>query len=149
MSHVVVRLGEARFALPMDAVAEVGRLPALTRVPGVPPWVAGVANWRGRVLGIIELRGLLGIPADADAGQSARLVLLQQGGAAVGVLTDRVDGVIEVDLETVDPPLLTLPEDARSLLIGQVTDDAGPIGVLDASAVFSLRGTLPGARRAG
>ena len=52
MSHVVVRLGGGRFALPMDAVAEVGRTPEVTRVPGTPAWVTGVTNWRGRILTI-------------------------------------------------------------------------------------------------
>ena len=56
---VLVRLGGCRYALPMASVAEVGRPPALTRVPGLPAFVAGVANWRGRVLAVLDLRGLL------------------------------------------------------------------------------------------
>jgi purine-binding chemotaxis protein CheW len=147
VSHVVVRLGGGRFALPMDAVAEVGRTPAVTRVPGTPAWVRGVANWRGRILGILDLRLLLGLPAQ-DAGEG-RLVVLQRAGSAVGVVAERVDGVIEVDTEALEPALLTLDAEAGALLEGQLTDENGPVGVVDAGAVFALRHRVGVARRAG
>lgn len=147
MSHVVVRLGGGRFALPMDAVAEVGRTPAVTRVPGTPSWVSGVTNWRGRILGVLDLRHLLGVPQD-DAGEG-RLVVLARNGATVGVVAERVDGVIEVDEEALEPPLLTLPAEAGALLEGQVTDEIGPVGVVDADAVFALRRSASAVRRAG
>lgn len=148
MSHVVVRLGGGRFALPMDAVAEVGRTPGVTRVPGTPSWVTGVANWRGRILGILDLRDLLGLAPDASAGEG-RLVVLVRGGAQVGVVAERVDGVIDVDHEALEPALLTLPAEAGALLEGQLTDEHGPVGVVDAGAVFALRHRVGVARRAG
>lgn len=148
MSHVVVRLGGGRFALPMDAVAEVGRTPGVTRVPGTPPWVKGVANWRGRILGILDLRELLGVPAGAVAGED-RLVVLSRGGSMVGVVAERVDGVVTVDTDALEPALLTLPAEAGALLEGQLTDENGPVGVVDAGAVFALRHRIGVARRAG
>ena len=147
MSHVVVRLGGGRFALPMDAVAEVGRTPAVTRVPGTPGWVAGVANWRGRILGVLDLRELLGVPR-GGAGEG-RLVVLSRNGTAVGLVAERVDGVVDVDPEALEPALLTLPAEAGALLAGQLTDEHGPVGVVDADAVFALRRSAGTARRAG
>jgi purine-binding chemotaxis protein CheW len=147
VSHVVVRLGGGRFALPMDAVAEVGRTPGVTRVPGTPAWVTGVANWRGRILGILDLRGLLGVP-NADGGEQ-RLVVLTRNGSSVGLVAERVDGVIDVDPEALEPALLTLPAEAGALLEGQLTDEYGAVGVVDAAAVFALRHRIGVARRAG
>ena len=147
MSHVVVRLGGGRFALPMDAVAEVGRTPAVTRVPGTPSWVSGVANWRGRILGILDLRELLGVDRTDDG--EGRLVVLQRAGSAVGLVAERVDGVIDVDTDALEPVLLTLQAEAGALLEGQLTDEQGPVGVVDAGAVFALRHRVGVARRAG
>jgi purine-binding chemotaxis protein CheW len=147
LSHVVVRLGGGRFALPMDAVAEVGRTPAVTRVPGTPGWVSGVANWRGRILGILDLRELLGV--ERHDGGEERLVVLQRNGVAAGVVAERVDGVIEVDQDALEPVLLTLSGEAGALLQGQLTDEHGPVGVIDADAVFGLRRAAGAARRAG
>ncbi len=74
---VVVRLGGSRYAVPMSCVAEVGRPPSLTRVPSLPAWTAGVANWRGRVLAVIDLRPLLAAPV-AGLDRRARLVVLNR-----------------------------------------------------------------------
>lgn len=145
---VVVRLGGCRYALPMASVAEVGRPPALTRVPGLPAWVAGVANWRGRVLAVLDLRGLLAA-GTGSLDRRARLVVLHHGGVRVGVLVESVAGGAALDPEAVEPALAHLHESTSSLLVGQVTDAEGPYGVLDLDAVLALADGLPRPRRAG
>jgi purine-binding chemotaxis protein CheW len=144
---VVVRLGGCRYALPMPAVAEVGRPPALTRVPGVPNWVAGVANWRGRVLAVLDLRPLLSAdPSSLD--RRGRLVVLTRGGVTAGLLTEGVEGTADVDADSVEPSLPNLPAATGALISGQITDARGPVGVLDLEAVFGLADTLTRSRRA-
>lgn len=145
---VVVRLGGSRYALPMDCVAEVGRPPSLTRVPGVPAWLAGVANWRGRVLAVLDLRTLLAAPA-GPLDRRARLVVLNRAGVPVGLLTEGVEGTHLLHDEQVEPSLAHLPAAAADLLVGQLTDEEGPCGVLDLDAVFRLADALPRVRRAG
>lgn len=145
---VLVRLGGCRLALPMASIAEVGRPPGLTRVPGLPAWVAGVANWRGRVLAVLDLRSLLGEPT-GGLDRRGRLVVVTNAGLRVGLLVESVSGAAAVDTEAVEPVLAHLPPGAGALLVGQVTDEQGPYGVLDLDAVFALATTLPRARRAG
>jgi purine-binding chemotaxis protein CheW len=132
----------------MDCVAEVGRPPSLTRVPGVPAWLAGVANWRGRVLAVLDLRSLLAAPG-APLDRRGRLVVLNRGGVPVGLLTEGVEGTHLLDEDQVEPSLAHLPDSAASLLAGQTTDADGPCGVLDVDAVYRLADALPRARRAG
>jgi purine-binding chemotaxis protein CheW len=131
----------------MSAVAEVGRPPGLTRVPGLPAWLAGVANWRGRVLAVVDLRPLLAAGDELD--RRARLVVLNRGGVPVGLLTEGVEGTQLLDPERVEAALAHLPGTAAELLLGQVTDADGPCGVLDLDAVYRLSESLPRARRAG
>ena len=66
---VVVRFGGARYAVPMADVAEVVPVPRVTRVPGTPTWLAGVVNWRGRVLPVVDLRPIIGDPLSPAAQQ--------------------------------------------------------------------------------
>jgi purine-binding chemotaxis protein CheW len=145
---VVVRLGGCRYALPMASVAEVGRPPALTRVPGLPPFVAGVANWRGRVLAVLDLRSLLQAGVE-PLDRRGRLVVLQHAGVRVGLLVEQIASGVRLDPETVEPVLAHLPASTGGLLAGQVTDADGPYGVLDLDAVLALAAQLPRARRAG
>lgn len=147
--HVVLRLAGGRFGLPLAAVAEVGRPPLLTRVPGLPEWVAGLANWRGRVLAVVDLRPLLGAtgPAGAPA-RCNRLVVLVHRGVQVGLLADTVDGTAHL-VAAAAPPSVGLAASAAALLSGVVSDAGGPVALLDVDAVLALSDRLPRARRAG
>ena len=145
---VVVTLGDSRFALPMSGVGEVGRPPSLTRVPGVPDWVAGVTNWRGRVLAVLDLRGLLGTPV-GPLDRRGRVLVLSCGGVSAALLVERVIGTVPHDPASMEPVLASLQASTAGLLAGQVTDADGPCAVLDLEAVFALSSTLPRARRAG
>lgn len=142
---IVVRLGTGRFAVGLASVAEVGRAPRVTRVPGLPEWLAGVANWRGRILPVLDLRTLLGadaVPLDSRG----RLLVLSQGALVVGMLVDAVDGTTMLGGAVAAFPPASGPA-GSSLLSGQVPRDDGPIAVLDVAAVLRLRDSLPRGRR--
>ena len=145
---VVVRLAGTRYSVDMDAVAEVGRPPHVTRVPGVPSWIAGVANWRGRVLPVIDLRVLLGAPV-LDLGVSGRILVMTREGVTLGFLAERVEGVVSLPMDTLEPVLSTLSRTTASILTGQLAHADGPIAVLDLETIFGLRSQLPRVRRAG
>jgi purine-binding chemotaxis protein CheW len=133
---VAVRLGDARYAIPMADLAEVGRAPLTSRVPGTPRWVAGVGNWRGRVLAVLDGRALLD-PTAYAAPPGDRLVVLAKDGVTVGLLVDRLDGTTPLP-EAVEPA----PPGAADLVVGTVIDDEGPLGLRDVGAIIGLRHRL-------
>ncbi len=142
---IVVRLGLGRFAVYLSSVAEVGRAPHVTRVPGLPSWLAGVANWRGRILPVLDLRPLLGaeaVPLDSRG----RLLVLTDGGHLVGMFVDAVDGTTMLGGDVAAFPPASGPRGA-ALLSGQVPREDGPIAVIDVPSVFRLRDSLPRGRR--
>jgi purine-binding chemotaxis protein CheW len=141
---IVVRFGAGRFAVDIASVAEVGRVPAVTRVPGVPAWVAGVANWRGRILPVLDLRSLLGAdPRELD--DDGRLTVLTDNSVAVGLLVDSVEGTTSLT-DVAAFPAASAPA-GSDLLSGQSPREDGPIAVLDVPAVMRLRESLPRGRR--
>lgn len=142
---VVVRLGSGRFAVSLESVAEVGRVPGITRIPGGPDWLAGVANWRGRLMPVLDLRGLLGADRTPFT-SSARLVVIVDDGVSAGVIVDTVEGTGELGAQIDEFPA-ALSGPGATLLRGQVPRDDGPVAVLDAAAVLALRETLPRTRR--
>ncbi len=143
---VLVRFGAARYALPMESVAEVVAVPALTRVPGSPHWLAGVVNWRGRVLPVIDPRALLG--ADRNAlPSSARLLVLSGDGVEAGFLAEAVAGLLEAGAAVTTAAPATASAAASSLVRGVLSDAHGPLSLLDATAVLALRAELPSVRR--
>lgn len=135
---VLIRLGSSRYAVDMADVAEVAMVPDVTRIPDAGPWLRGVANWRGRMLPVLDLRPLLGA-ADLPLASSARLVVLARDELVVGLLAEALPGVYDDALREVAPPPPTLSPDAAALVSGQLRDGRGPIAVIDVDAVLSLR----------
>jgi twitching motility protein PilI len=144
VNGVVLRFGGARYALDMAAVAEVVPVPVITRLPGVPPWLSGVVNWRGRVLPVVDLRPLAGA-TQGPLPTSARLVVLTHDEHEVGVLADFVPGLLEATGDVVDAMPATVAAGIASLVSG-IVDHEGPVALLDAAAIVRLRQQLPSAR---
>lgn len=61
-------LAQQSFALPVDVVIELlnSRGCSITTLPRMPHWASGIMNHRGRVVPVIDLRTLLGMPSMHD-----------------------------------------------------------------------------------
>ena len=100
MKNVIVFThGDARFAIELRWVREVFTLGHVTPVPRAPAAVAGVVNYRGSIVPVLDLDALLGwrgggnaraLPP-AQAGQGAILVEVEDMRAAL-----RLSSVVEV-----------------------------------------------------
>lgn len=97
--HVVFRLAGERFALPLGAVREVVvPQPPFARVPRVSEAVRGVMNLRGRVLPVVDLAPLVGLPAQPLAGGQGQVLVLEREKRSLGFLIGQVIGVEPVVL---------------------------------------------------
>jgi len=95
-------LDREEFGIPVTQVREVIRVAEITRVPQAPPHVRGVANLRGRILAVVELRSRLGLsPADLTA--RSRVVVVEVRGRVLGLLVDAVSQVTKVPETSVVP----------------------------------------------
>jgi chemotaxis signal transduction protein len=139
-THVCVRLGHGRYAVPLNSVDHVMQVPPLSRVPGGPLWLAGVANWRGRVLPVVDVRPLLGVERTVLPG-SGRILVLADGEVRAGVLVESVLGLIDDPGSGIEAVPATVTPAAASILEG-IVDAEGPVGLLDVASVLGLRGQL-------
>jgi chemotaxis signal transduction protein len=60
VSRLCFELGGVDYALPLCAVSGVAECGALRAIPGAPPPVLGVTEWRGHLLTVLDLPRLLG-----------------------------------------------------------------------------------------
>lgn len=98
---VTFAVGEEMFAVPMDPVQEIIRVPEVSRLPLAPPALEGLSNLRGRVLPIVSLRRLFG--ADERALDDASRALVINLGTPLGFVVDRVASVVNVEPGQVEP----------------------------------------------
>lgn len=91
---VIFRAGGERFALPLAAVREVVvPQPPFARVPRAGPAVRGAMNLRGRVVAVVELALVLGLPADLLGPQQGHVLVLARERRGLGFLVAAVLGV--------------------------------------------------------
>lgn len=85
------RLGQRRLVSSFDEVVEILPLPPVTPVPGAQPWMLGVANVRGNLLPVVDLKQFLeGERTVVHEGQ--RVLVVRQSGGNVAVTIDELFG---------------------------------------------------------
>lgn len=133
---VTFRLGSEMCALNAALVVNVFRLTSLALLPGAPAPVHGVTMWRGEVLTLLDLRGLLGISTAAltDLG---RVIVVGRSRAAFGFLADSVHGVRAINRDEVHSLSGQAGGDRR--LVTGITSDA--LLVLDGEEILGLANT--------
>ena len=85
------RIGNRRLASAFDEVLEILPLPQVTPVPGAQPWMLGLANVRGNLLPIVDLKQFLEGERTV-LHESQRILLVRQPGGDVAVLIDELFG---------------------------------------------------------
>ncbi len=107
MSEVMTPLPERCVSFTLDGecfgvdvlqVREVLNRPELTSVPGAKQFCVGVINLRGRILTVMDLRRLLGLP-DFDAEHSEHLLVVEHKGRMIGLIVDTVGDVLNLNPE--------------------------------------------------
>jgi purine-binding chemotaxis protein CheW len=130
---VVFRLDDEEYAVDVDAVQEIIRVPeALIRVPKSYDFVEGLVNLRGTVLPVVDLRTRLGL-GRTGRDERQRIVVLIIGGVRTGFIVDSVAEVARVGRNVLEPApelsaeqarvvsrVANLPDQQRMLLLVQV-----------------------------
>lgn len=125
--HVVFRVAAERYALPLGAVREVvPPQPPFARVPRSSDAVAGVMNLRGRVVAVVDLAALVGLPPQSLAAGTGQVLILDHGKRALAFLIGGVLGV-----EPLEPPAAAAAGPVR----GVAPARGGAVTVLDADTL--------------
>jgi purine-binding chemotaxis protein CheW len=96
-------------------------------VPGTPSFVLGVMNHRGRILPVLDVRGLFEL-AGRGVPEGSRVLAVEAGGMTFGVFAEAVIGTVTVGAHELAPPPVILPADRQAFLRG-VTGEM--VAVLD------------------
>jgi twitching motility protein PilI len=89
---VAVRMGGETFLVAREETREVLGLPAVvTRIPGTKPWIRGLANVRGQLLPLLDLRLFLG-SGSTQSGRNTRVVVVNHRDIPAGLIVDEVLG---------------------------------------------------------
>lgn len=131
-------LGQERYAFRTSCVREVFPLTEITPLPGLPAYVLGVVNVRGRILSVMDIRRLLEF-GNVGLTNLNKAIILHNGDMELAILADEVAGVYAVDIEQGQRTLPTL-SGKREEFLEAVTKDR--VVVLDAIKLLASEDLL-------
>lgn len=136
--YVAFYLGEECCAFPMATVLEIIRVPETVNVPLTPSGLVGLANLRGAVLPVVDLRRTLAL--DDRPYDDATRVIVVDCGRPVGLVVDRLARVLNVEPDCVasaDSIQDTLRVDLLTGVVKNI-DGFDLIQLLDAHRVVTM-----------
>ena len=98
-----IMLGEETYGLPVNDLRAVYEDVIVVPVPGTPPFVAGIANVRGRILPVLDLPVLLGVPDQAATLGTRALVVANRDAMTVALAIEAVGEIVAVAGQEIVP----------------------------------------------
>jgi chemotaxis signal transduction protein len=121
---VTFLLKDEEFGFDIMTVQEIIRLPKMAKVPRTPAYVDGIANLRGVVLPVIDMRTRFGMERAPETDRT-RVLVVDINGVKTGLRVDRVKQVTRVMRSEIEPPPAAIHAGTANYLEGLVKLDKG------------------------
>lgn len=127
------RVGQARLAVAAERTHRFVQVETTVPVPLAPPSVLGVANAGGKLITVLDVAFVLGLPTTREAGARLPCVVVRYDGELVGLAADALDGLAEVPAAEVRGA----GEDSRGTATGSFAFEGHLVTVLDVDRLVS------------
>jgi len=109
VSLLVFEMGGQPFAIGVEQTEGVVDCPRLSPLPSPPDGIIGITSVRGRMTLVMDLS------LKENIGEEKRRLILVKGDAQLGLLAERVEGVVAMEPEKLQqaPPLKPSDEESR------------------------------------
>ena len=98
--YLTFHTGETIYGIPLENVLEIIGIQTATKVPGIPPFVKGIINLRGRIVPVIDVRLKIGAPA-IEYDERTCIIVISWHDSLVGLIVDRVAEVNDFKSEQI------------------------------------------------
>lgn len=80
------------FCIDVCFVEKIIQLPELEMLPGAPDEVAGLLNYKGKVIAVYDMAMLMGIDRNEAYSLNTMVVICAHDGKAIGLIVDSIKG---------------------------------------------------------
>jgi purine-binding chemotaxis protein CheW len=130
----LITLGGELYAVDLRQVREVFELESITPVPGMPPSLVGVANLRGTIIPLADLRLSLGASISTVTRYA---IVVRHGLHQVGLLIDDVPEIRTISPDDMLDSSEPSASDRRPFLSGLIRVENRVSGMLELSTLLS------------
>lgn len=133
---VIFKIGSDLFAIEVQQIREILRIPDIIRIPNAPPFVEGIINLRGSAVCVLDLHKRFQMAPSTEP-KSRRILVIDLKSRSLGLVVDQVHEVLHMpltDLQGIPSELTSL--DARFLKgVAKINDQF--VLIIDAEKMFS------------
>jgi len=137
---VTFQLAGEEYGIKVVNVKEIVGMLRITQIPGLPGFVRGVVNLRGKVIPVIDLRRRFEMASrEYDVRTPIIVVELEdrQGISLIGMIVDRVSDVLNIsESEIEEPPSFGTGVDT-SFMLGMAKTSQGLKSLLDIQQILT------------
>jgi len=111
------QLGSEEYALDINQISEIIKPRDYTDVPRVPDFILGLISLRGVVVPIFDLRQRFQMGA-VELSSASRIIVCHEDGITAGLLVDRINQVVKIAGDRIEPPPAVIAGVDRNLISG-------------------------------
>ncbi len=128
---------DEEYALELSETSEVIKMREITEVPHAPLFIAGIISLRGEIIPVISLQKRLGLK-EKDISSEARMVIAFHADMKVGLIVDKIMGVLRIDPNAIEPAPPATQEAGGEFIRGLVHHQGRLIILLSLPALFKM-----------
>ncbi|GHV18884.1 chemotaxis protein W [Spirochaetia bacterium] len=134
---VTFSLGGKDYGVDIMNIKEIAKADKFTYVPNAASFVRGVYNLRGDIIPIIDLRTFFHLPLDQKEDGQENMLILHIGDRVYGTIVDRIDKVVGINSEQIQPPHPIFGDINIKYISGVVEKQGDLYIILDVIRIFT------------
>jgi purine-binding chemotaxis protein CheW len=142
--YMTFKLASEEYGLAILRVREIIGLMDITRVPKTKDYIRGVINLRGKVIPVVDLRLIFGMPRTESTDQTV-IIVVQWNHAntstTMGILVDEVLEVMNIEADQIEPPPDLHSNNESDFILGIGKAEKRVICLLDIERVLNKEDT--------
>jgi purine-binding chemotaxis protein CheW len=139
---VTFQISEELYGVDIMDVKEIVRVQDIRSIPNAPGYVEGLFNLRGEIIPIISLHKRFHLKK-AQLGEDEELlsgfIIIDIDGMKLGVIIDKVERVVSIEAQNIQPPPQMLTGIGAEYIQGVVNRENGYLIILDIRKLFSAK----------
>jgi purine-binding chemotaxis protein CheW len=121
------------------SVKEIAKADKFTFVPNAASFVRGVYNLRGDIIPIIDLRQFFHLPQEKKTDSQENMLILRINEQVYGTLVDKIDKVVGINHENIQPPHPIFGDINIKFISGVVEKEGELYIILDVVRIFGQK----------
>jgi purine-binding chemotaxis protein CheW len=134
--YVVFSIDGEEFGLSIENISSIERMLEIFKIPNAPDYIEGLANLRGKVHTIFNLRKRFNLPS-TEFDDNTKIIIVNTSSAEIGIIVDEVHEIVKVDEDQFSPMPNALSNLKDKFLSGTAKIDDRLIMILDSEKVLS------------